>query len=231
MDKGCVLLAGGAEFGGCMQLPDRRAIDLAGGTEARVRIIPAAAAPDNNHWRAGNNGLKWFRKLGCSDVKVLPLIDRRSADEPDTVAELQRSNLIYLLGGFARHLASSLQDSLGWRAILDAYDSGAVVAGSSAGAMVLCGHYYDPLARKVFQGLNFLPDTCFLPHHDTFGQAWAPVLTPLRPSVVLIGVDEETAILNDGPGGYWTVWGAGSATIYHASGTEFFRSGKTFALT
>lgn len=231
MGRGHILLAGGAEFGGRMRLPDRRAIELAGGAQARVRIIPAAAAPDDNHWRAGSNGWQWFRKLGGSDVKVLPLVDRRSADEPDIVAELQRSNLIYLLGGFASHLARSLRDSLGWRAILDAYESGAVVAGSSAGAMVLSGHYYDPTARKVFRGLDLLPGTCFLPHHDTFGQTWVSVLTTLQPSLVLVGVDEETAILNEGPGGHWTVWGGGTATIYRASGTEVYRSGESFPLT
>ena len=230
MQRGYILLAGGAEFGGRMQIPDHRAIDLAGGAQSCVRILPAAAAPDNNHWRAGSNGVEWFRKLGVVDVEVVPLIDRRSADEPDIVAELQRSRLIYLLGGFAGHLANSLHESLGWRAILDAHRSGAVIAGSSAGAMVLCGHYYDPPTRKVFRGLGLLPGTCFLPHHDTFGRKWVPDLTAQLPVAVLVGVDEETAILNDGPSGRWTVWGAGSATIYRSSGSEVFRGGETFSL-
>jgi len=33
-------LAGGAEFGGRMEIPDRRAIELAGGPDARMSIIP-----------------------------------------------------------------------------------------------------------------------------------------------------------------------------------------------
>ena len=69
---GIILLEGGAEFGGAMREPDLRAIKLAGGFDAPVRIIPAAAAPDDNHVRAGTNGLRWFRMLGARDVESLP---------------------------------------------------------------------------------------------------------------------------------------------------------------
>jgi cyanophycinase len=213
-----------------MQIPDRRAIELAGGVEARVRIVPAAAAPDNNHRRAGHNGAQWFRKLGVKDVKVLPLIDRVSADAPDVISSISRSGLIYLLGGFPRHLEESLTGSLGWKAMLEACQGGAVIAGSSAGAMVLCDHYYRPSARKVVKGLNLLPGTCFLPHHNTFGQSWASELAALIPAIVLIGVDEETAILNDGPRGTWAVYGKGAATIYRPSGPQIYRGGATFRL-
>ena len=61
---GYLLLAGGAEFSGRMIDADRRAIELAGGNAARIDIIPAAAAPDDNHRRAGQNGIHWFTKLG-----------------------------------------------------------------------------------------------------------------------------------------------------------------------
>ena len=227
---GYLLLAGGAEFGGCMRIPDRRAIDLAGGVKARIRIIPAAAAPDNNHQRAGNNGASWFHKLGAGDVKVLSLIDRTSADNSDIIADMQHSSLIYLLGGFPRHLEKSLAGSLGWKALLEVYQRGGVIAGSSAGAMVLCGHYYDPSSREVLKGLGLLPGTCFLPHHNDFGKNWVSALTPLTPQVVLIGVDEETAILNDGSKGSWTVYGKGVATIYRPSGPEIYRGGEIFHL-
>ena len=77
---GYILLEGGAEFGGLMSEPDRRAITLAGGFNVPISIIPTAAAPDNNHRRAGNNGVNWFRSLGARRVKTLPLIDKTSAN-------------------------------------------------------------------------------------------------------------------------------------------------------
>ena len=167
---GYILLEGGAEFGGQMAEPDRQAIRLAGGYDVPISIIPAAAAPDNNHERAGRNGVAWFRRLGAAQVSALPLIDGPSADEPEIAETLARSKLIYLLGGFPRYLAQTLNSSCSWQAILSAYQSGAVIAGSSAGAMVLCKYYYNPVSSRVEEGLNLVDRICILPHHNTFGR-------------------------------------------------------------
>ena len=53
--SGTIVLEGGSEFGGRMSLPDLRSIELAGGMDVPVVIIPTAAAPDNNHQRAGGD--------------------------------------------------------------------------------------------------------------------------------------------------------------------------------
>lgn len=210
---GYILLEGGAEFGGRMSEPDLRAIELAGGSNAPIRIIPAAAAPDNNHRRAGSNGIFWFQGLGAKDVGVVNVIDESSANDPALAASIRNSKLVYLLGGFPRHLGVTLADSLAWQAALEAYNSGAVIAGSSAGAMVLCEHYYDPYEKKLFPGLNLLPSSCVLPHHNSAGKSWAKPLLESLPDSVLIGIDEGTGMINDSDG-RWTVSGAGQVTLY-----------------
>jgi cyanophycinase len=65
VNMGYLVLEGGAEFGGRMRDPDLRAIELAGGFDAPLRILPTAAAPDHNHVNAGNNGVRWFQGLGA----------------------------------------------------------------------------------------------------------------------------------------------------------------------
>lgn len=227
---GYILLEGGAEFGGHMVVPDRRALELAGGPDACLSIIPAAAAPDNNHQRAGQNGVNWFESLGATKVVALPLIDSKSADDPGVVEILAGSKLIYMLGGFPHHLEQALRGSLGWQAVLSGYEAGAVIGGSSAGAMVLCEHYYDPFEEEVFEGLRLLPGTCILPHHDTFGQGWASRLSRILPDTVLIGIDEQTGMLNDGPHGRWQVYGRGIVTLYRDGLTERFSPGQPFGL-
>ena len=228
---GTILLAGGAEFGGEMASPDRRALELAGGSSARVSIIPAAAAPDNNNRRAGENGVRWFHSLGVTAVVALPLIDQVSAEDPGVVRDLHQSTFIYILAGFPRYLEQTLTGSVGWAAIFEAYQNGAVVAGSSAGAMVLCSHYFHRDTDQVHQGLALVPNTCFLPHHDAFRHQWVPRLAALLPKIVtLIGVDEETAILRGTESGKWEVSGKGEATIYHASTNERYKDGTVFSL-
>jgi cyanophycinase len=227
---GHILLAGGAEFGGRMAEPDLRAIELAGGLTARISIIPTAAAPDHNHERAGRNGIHWFESLDARNVAALPLIDRASADNLAVVAALRESRLIYLLGGFPYYLGQTLLGSACWSAVLAAYQDGAVVGGSSAGAMVLCQHYYNPESRQVVEGLGMLPTACVLPHHNTFGKGWATHLTALLPDSVLLGIDERTAMLDDGDGGAWRVYGQGAVTIYRQGQPEVYASGTQFML-
>jgi cyanophycinase len=227
---GNLLLEGGAEFGGRMAQPDRRSIDLAGGPSARISIIPAAAAQDRNHERAGAKVVRWFACVGAKNVTLLPLIDRESAERPEVATALRESRLIYLLGGFTHYLGQTLLGSAGWQAILDAYAAGAVVAGSSAGAMVLCEHYYDPAAEQIRPGLNMVPNACVLPHHDTFGKRWAPRLAELLPSSVLIGIDERTGMLDDSDEGRWRVYGQGAVTLYHEGQPRIHREGESFTL-
>src|SRR5215212_11721039 len=97
---GILLLEGGAEFGGKMREPDLEAIQRAGGFDAPIRIIPTAAAPDHNHQRAGNNGIRWFQSLGAKDVGSLSLIDKASANDEIIAKSLREAKLIYMLGGF-----------------------------------------------------------------------------------------------------------------------------------
>lgn len=227
---GFVLLEGGSEFCAGMAAADERGIAVGGGKAAPIRIIPAAAAPDNNDLRAGANGVAWFKRLGAKNVRSLPLIDRASADQPDLVEELKSARLIFLLGGFTRYLAETLAGSRAWEAMRNAFSAGAVIGGSSAGAMVLCEHYFDPASQQIMPGLGLLPGCCVLPHHNAFGNNWAPRINRLRPNEILLGIDEETGLLNDGPSGEWTVYGKGTVTVYQPNGKTVYPHGQRFML-
>ena len=227
---GYLLLEGGAEFGGQMRDPDLRAIELAGGFNAPLRIIPTAAAPDDNHRRAGNNGIRWFQSLGVNDIESLPVIDKAAANDEEIANSLRDAKLIYLLGGFTHYLGQTLKESLAWKAVEDAHINGAVIAGSSAGAMVMCGFYYDPGSGKVVEGLNLVPNSLVLPHHNTFGKNWAPTLTKQLPDVTLLGIDERTGMIDDGKDGTWNVYGAGEVVLYRDGGMDRYNEGDSFEL-
>jgi cyanophycinase len=227
---GYLLLEGGAEFGGQMREPDLKAIEIAGGLDAPICIVPTAAAPDHNHQRAGNNGVRWFQSLGAKDVISIPLIDKSNANAEEIAKSLRAAKLIYMLGGFTDYLGQTLKDSLAWRAALEAYKHGAVIAGSSAGAMVICEFYYDPGEGQVHQGLNLVSNALVLPHHNTFGKSWAPRLMKQIPQVTLIGIDEQTGMLNDRETGNWTVYGRGAVTLYKNNTQSIIKSGNWLPL-
>jgi cyanophycinase len=229
MTTGYILLEGGAEFGGAMSEPDREAIRLAGGTAVPMAILPTAAAPDGNQDRAGRNGLDWFRSLGASSVDIVPILDRTSANDPALAERLGRARLIYMLGGFPRHLAETLRGSLTWEAALRAHAAGAVLGGSSAGAMVVCEHYYDPDSGQVRPGLNLLGGVCVLPHHNGFGRGWSSQLIQALPGATLIGIDEATGIIG-AQRDSWAVYGSGQVTLYQGGSSSIHVRGASFGL-
>ncbi|MDX1764444.1 MAG: Type 1 glutamine amidotransferase-like domain-containing protein [bacterium] len=223
---GYVLLAGGGEFSGAMSEPDRRAIALAGGTESQIDIVPTAAAPDNNHHRAGSRGVQWFKGLGATRVDCRLLIDRVSADEPPIAESLSHARLIYMLGGFPAHLADSLRGTRSWDSMVKVYGADGVLGGSSAGAMVLGENFYNPARDRLEPGLRLMSGLCLIPHFNSVGGAWSKRLRRLLPRALLLGIDEETAIINDGAAGGWTVYGKGAVSLHRPSGAKRFISGE-----
>ena len=60
-----------------------------------------------------------------------------------------------MLGGFTRYLAETLAGSRAWQAMRNAHRDGAVIGGSSAGAMVLCESYFDPFPKRCCRASIF----------------------------------------------------------------------------
>lgn len=224
------MLAGGGEFQGAMEAVDRRALQLAGGPAALVGIVPAAAFPDGNHLRAGARGRRWFRSLGASQVRIVGLCDRRSAEDERVLRELEAARLIYLLGGFPHHLGRSLKGTAAGRLMASLAETGVVVAGSSAGAMVLGDWYFDPPAGTVHQGLGLVPGVCVIPHFNVWGASWVPRLRARLPEVCLLGIDEGTGLIREAPGDPWRVYGGGRVTCSTPRGDWTTSSGAALAL-
>jgi cyanophycinase len=126
-------------------------------------------------------------------------------------------------------LCDTLAGSLSWDAMRAARAAGAVLGGSSAGAMVLGAHFFDPESKSISAGLGLVSGLFFLPHHNAFGAKWARFLPGIPAGARLLGVDEQTGILDDGPEGAWTVYGKGAATVYTAGKGVRFTNGAKFS--
>ena len=191
-------------------------------------VVPTAAArqaPD----QAVAHATRWFAGLGLA-LRELPVLRRTDAMKESVAEVASGGGFFYLCGGDPGLVAQVLRGSLVWRAIFDAWRRGAVLAGSSAGAMALCSHtlvratWPNRFHRRPIEALGAVPRTAVLPHYDTFGHRWVESAREAAPDLTLLGVDERSAVV--WREGAWTAYGPGATTVVRGEKVARFESGE-----
>lgn len=207
--EGPLALVGGGEWtAGCDF--DRELWEASG--RAEVVVLPTAAAYEHPN-RAVDAAAAWFATFGAT-VRPAMVLSRSDALQEAHADALSGAAFIYLSGGSPMHLRSVLKETPVWSAIVDAWRSGAVVAGSSAGAMVLGDPMVDPRGGALTLGLGLVPKLAVLPHYDTWSEEKAQRTVQLATGHLRIAaIDERTALIRDRDG-KWRTEGAGAVTVY-----------------
>ncbi|HZA24317.1 MAG TPA: Type 1 glutamine amidotransferase-like domain-containing protein, partial [Dehalococcoidia bacterium] len=127
-------LVGGEEFRvGCDDM-DREIMRASGQDPARVLVIPTAAV--TGPAKAANDGVAHFARLG-GDARQLMVLEQEHTEDPKLIQEIDDAGVIYFTGGSPDYLLATLRGSRLLEVILSAVEKGTVLAGSSAGAMVM----------------------------------------------------------------------------------------------
>ncbi len=230
---GPVALVGSGEFLEVMVPVDAA---LLAGRPQRAVFLPTASAEE------GPERVRYWTDLATAHyvsmgVEPVPLevLDREDADSPELASQVAGAGLVYLSGGNPGYLANTLAGTAVWQAILQAWRSGAALAGCSAGACALsrlADDFRRP-GRYSGEGLAVVPQLVVLPHFDRFEQ-WMPgladrMMARTPPDATLVGIDEETALVADGEG--FTVRGNKSVWRIDRDGTRLeFRAGEQLAV-
>lgn len=225
------LMLGSGEFEAWSEEAERRA--LAGSVgDGSVLVVPTASSAEGeavfDRW--ARMGLEHYASLGIG-AEILPVRTRDDAHRDDFVTPVGRASMLFFSGGKPRHLASVMEGTPVWDAVLAALDRGAVYAGCSAGAMVASQSRAGRDGRGAGWafGLGLVPNVSFGVHWDRvrFIPGLRPfVMTRIPDGSWFVGIDERTAILGDGA--RWRVFGRGSVTVRHAKATDTHRAGETF---
>jgi cyanophycinase len=207
--SGPLALVGGGEWrDGCDF--DGDLIEASGGHE--VVVLPTAAAyehPDHVVDRA----TRWFEAAGAT-VRPVMAVDRAGAHDGANSEAVRSARFVYLSDGSPMHLRSVLMQSPLLEALMAAWEGGAVLAASGAGAMVLCDPAVDPRGGAFTLGLGLLPDLAVVARADTWSEDKLHRTLQLTPTgVPLVEVDERTALLRDGDGG-WRTAGVGGVSVW-----------------
>src|SRR5665213_4006242 len=210
---GILALVGGGEWQeGC----DFDAEFLATSGSNDVLVLPTAAAYEHPEQLVARAG-EWFAPLG-GRVEGLMVLSRSDAENDGAADIMRRARLIYLAGSSPMHIRSVLKHSAVWDALVAAWQSGAVVAGSSGAAMALTDPMVDARGGGLTIGLGLLSGLAVVPHfgdphEDGHGEKLhrsvqlAPAGTPVA------GIPEKTVLIRD-PDGKWRSDGVGQVAVY-----------------
>ncbi len=217
---GLIALVGGNEFRTECRPMDQKILARLG-AKPRVVILPTAAAHENPGLAAGN-GILHFRLLGARADAAM-VVDSATAADPRWLGLIQNADLVYFAGGDPLYLLRTLRHSPTWKTALEVWKSGRILAGSSAGAMILGGQMWGP-GQGWLEGLGLVPGFAILPHHGRLAESWnvEEMRSSLPPGVTLIGIDEATGLL----GPPWEVIGAERIAVYSRDTPQFFTQGQ-----
>lgn len=236
-EPGAVALVGSGEYTAAMEPVDRLLVKMLGGVDrARVVVLPTASGlepgmPDQ--WNA--RGVAHFQEIGAR-VTPARVVTRDDAFDEEVVGMLSIANFFYFSGGNPQYAVETWRDTPAWRCLTERHMHGAVVAGCSAGAMMLGGHTIS--IRSIAQGhspswapaLGLVPRIATLPHFDRMrmlagDERLQAIVTTAPPDTTVVGVDEDTALVYHSR--QWQVLGRQGISVFDRLGAvERYSTGQ-----
>ena len=194
--KGALVICGGGRLPVAVR---RRFLELAGGKQAQLVVVPTASATADSSDPA--RFLSSWRRLGATKVSLLHTRDRRQANSRKFTAVLETATGVWIGGGQQSRIATAYAGTLVERQLQDVLKRGGVVGGTSAGAAVMSRVMIasgNPIPR-VSRGFDLLPraviDQHFLARER---QPRLRRVIRLYPERIGLGIDEGTAIVVHG---------------------------------
>jgi len=215
---GTLALIGGGDYEQSEQV-DRFLLELAGGPSTPVVFLPAA----HRSRRMGEKFTEYYASLGARNVRVAPVYEREDANSEENARLLREAGLIFIGWGSDTRVQQVVAGTPVHAAIEDAWQDGAVLAGTSAGARAAGELIISPAngpvglrggldtgppragdslpldqktVLQVWPGFNWLPG-CGVDAHlaewNRYGHLF--LLGALRPDITWIGLDERTALI------------------------------------
>ena len=214
-EKGALMIVGGN-----MQDPAlyKRFIELAGGPDAPIVIIPTAGEDDeyDQYW----SGLRLWREHGAQNLTVIHTRDRKVAETEAFVKPLKTARGVFFTGGRQWRIMDAYLHTLTHKELIGVLARGGVIGGSSAGATAL-GSYLirgdtkgnEKMIGDHTEGFGFLKNSGIDQHVLRRNRQFDMLeVMDKNPDLFGVGLDEDTAIVVEGD--RFDVVGRSYALIY-----------------
>lgn len=208
-----------------------RFIELAGGPDAPIVVIPTAA--EGNVHDKERDYLEQLREVGATSLTVLHTRDSGEANTEAFVAPLKTARGVWFSGGRQWRIADSYLGTLTEKELRAVLERGGVVGGSSAGATIQ-GSYLargDTHKNTIMmgdheQGFAYIENVAIDQHLLKRNRQFDLIeIVEAHPELLGLGIDEDTAIVVEGD--QFEVIGQGYVAIYDynqlvGSGGQFY---------
>ncbi len=230
-ENGSLVIVGGGSLDATVW---QRFVDLAGGREAKIVIIPTAGGAEDYGIAYAGRAFKPFQKLGVEGLTILHTYNRAEADSEEFARVIREATGVWFPGGRQWRLADSYLDTKVEAALWDLLDRGGVIGGTSAGATIQ-GSYLargDTKNNTIMmgdheEGFGFLKNTAIDQHLLARNRQFDLIeIINTKPELLGIGLDEGTAIVVQGD--QFEVIGPSFVAIYDPAVLE--KSGRFYFL-
>lgn len=225
--NGTLIIIGGGEISESL---NKRILEVSGGLQIPIVVIPTADGRDNYDDNFGEAGL--LRKMGAPNVKVLHTNDRNVANSEEFVRPLLSAKLVWFSGGRQWRLADAYKNTLTEKMLWKVLENGGTIGGSSAGATIQGSFLVrgDTKNNQIMigdhqDGFGFLTNVA-IDQHVLARNRQFDMYEILRnhPGLLGIGIDESTAIIVKGD--IFEVVGESYVVVY--DGKFWSREGSEF---
>lgn len=216
--NGTLIILGGGDLSESLI---KRFIQLGGGLDAPMVIIPTADGQDNYDDNFGEAGM--LKKIGATNVKVLHTTDREIANTESFVEPLIDAKVVWFSGGRQWRLIDAYKNTLTEKMLWKVLENGGVIGGSSAGATIQGSFLVrgDTRNNQIMmgdhqEGFGFLKNTAIDQHVLARNRHFDMIeILTQRPEVLGIGIDESTGIIVNG--NQFEVIGESYVVVYDGS--------------
>jgi len=177
-------------------------VDLAGGTQARILILPTASEDADT----GRDYAEIFTRIGAQSVQIARIASREDANGSQATRDLEAATGVFITGGDQGRL-SALVVGTEFADRLRACNArnGLTVAGTSAGASILGAHMMQngesesPPHKgmiEIVAGFGLVQDIIIDQHFNRRGRIGRLLATfAANPGLIAFGIDENTAMV------------------------------------
>ena len=160
-----------------------RVVGESGGKEAQIVVIPTASSIPKE---VSNSYIRAFDKLGCRNVHVMDLRDRKESDRPENLELIGNAQCVMFSGGNQSKITAKIGSTKLHEVLLDRYKKNALVIAES----------FIKGAVKMDTGMGFISNLIIDSHfirRGRFGRLAEAVAK--YPNMMGIGLAEDTGLV------------------------------------